>query len=160
LQNQGRLERLRALAAAAVGSKAFRIGDPKRAERLAQVIRDAKGVDPTLGLYATYAYLESGQEEEIQSVREFMMSDLGAELFDVAMLAQSRGAERQSPPPVVPFCPMLTQGWNYLRSRGIKLPAILADAQDELVAGPWTMFKPDRAKKILYAMSRGELQGD
>jgi hypothetical protein len=159
LQNQGRLERLRALAAVGIGSRAFRIGDPQRAERLAEVIRDAKGIDPTLGLYATYAYLEAGHEDKMRSVRSIMMSDLRAELFDVAMLARSRGAERQSRLPVAPFCPMLTQGWNYLRSREIELPAVLADAQDELVAGPWTMFKPARAKKVVYAMSSGVLSG-
>jgi hypothetical protein len=160
LANKGQLERLRALAVTAIAGNSFRIGDVRRAKQLANVIRSVKAIDPMLGLFATYAYLEAGHEQELQNVRQYMRDDLDAELFDVAMLATSDPV-RQIHPPLrrVPFCPILTRGWNYLRSRKIQLPAEVVNAQNELVPGPFTMFEPETAKTVFYALSRGELDG-
>ena len=160
LQNKSQLERLRALAASAITGNSFRIGDAKRADQLASIIRNVKAIDPMLGLFATYAYLEAGHDQELQSVRQYMAGDLDAELFDVAMLGQPNDLPPHLPPlRRVPFCPVLTQGWNYFRSRNIQLPSQLAEAQDQLVPGPFTMFEPEIAKTIFYALSRGELDG-
>jgi Caspase domain len=158
LQNKSQLERLRALAASAITGNSFRIGDAKRADQLASIIRDVKAIDPMLGLFATYAYLEAGHDQELQSVRQYMSGDLDAELFDVAMLGRPNDLPPNFPPlRRVPFCPVLTQGWNYFRSRNIQLPSQLTEAQDQLVPGPFTMFEPKIAKTIFYAVSRGEL---
>jgi hypothetical protein len=123
-RDQQRLEQLRANAAAAARLGAFRVDTPKEAARLADALRVLRGIDPTLGLYAAYAYEQAGLLDQIRSVAEIIRANLGMLLFDVAMLA---GPE----PPVTvarggfiaPFCPMLSQGWNYLGATRSIIPA-------------------------------------
>ena len=86
-----------------------------------------------------------------------MELDLSAELFDVALLARTMARREPGDMPIVPSCPMLTQGWNLLRAHRISLHPVLDDAQDELEIALWTTFKPDRAAMILEAVKRGEL---
>src|SRR5262249_25505304 len=57
------------------------------AQRLADQIRVLKGIDPTLGVYAAYAYADANLTDQTRSVRSFMQGDLGIDLFDVALLA-------------------------------------------------------------------------
>jgi hypothetical protein len=58
---------------------------------------------------------------------------------------------------VVPFCPMLSQGWYYLRPRRMKLPRILESAQDELIQSLWTTFNEKHMRRISRALSDGKL---
>ena len=87
-----------------------------------------------------------------------MDNDLQCDLFDVAMLARKFAQRPSNLGPVVPFCPMLTQGWNLLRARKITLPTVLDDAQDELEPALWTTFKPGRTQLIFDAIRRGEIR--
>ena len=158
VRNRETLERLRAIAAAAVAGNHFRFGNAERATQMATVLRDVKAVDPMLGLFAAYAYLEADSDDQIRSVQQYMLNDLNAQLFDVAMLAKQRSSPTLSHHiPVVPYCPILTQGWNYIRSRSIDLPPVLAEAQDALLPGPFTTFSRPQTTKIAYAMSRGQI---
>jgi hypothetical protein len=127
----------------------FRLDDQQKAADLAEHIHVDKGLDPTLGLYAAYAYAEADRRGDIESVRIYAV-----ELFDVLMLARKM---RQQTYSIVPFCPMLTQGWNLLRAHRIALPKVLDDAQDELEPALWTTFKPARMQLILDAVRRGEI---
>jgi hypothetical protein len=113
-------------------------------------------VDPTLGLYAAYAYSEAGAIDELRNLQNLMEADLGVSLFDVAML-NSRRLPSARMPRAVPFCPLLTQGWNFLRMCGIKLPKVLDEAQDELAHAVWTTFLPERTDAIFNAIRNGEL---
>ncbi|WFU74265.1 caspase family protein [Bradyrhizobium sp. CB2312] len=152
-----RLDRLRAAAAAAAQFGVFRLNDRQRASDLAEQVRVEKGLDPTLGIYAAYAYSEADRREDVQSVLDFMVQDLDCRLFDIALLARQITDRVNPGPPVVPFCPTLTQGWNLLRARGVTLPGVLDEAQDELEPALWTTFAPARAQAIFYAIERGEL---
>jgi hypothetical protein len=156
-QRRDRIDALRATVAAAIRLHVFRLDDKTKARHVAERIRVMKGLDPSLGLYAAYAFSEADRRDDVQSVRSFLVGDLGADLFDVALLAVRRG---QWPPagPVVPFCPMLTQGWNILRARAVELPTVLDDAQDELEPALWTTFKPPRTEIIFAAIRGGEIQ--
>jgi hypothetical protein len=136
----------------------FRLDNKQRAADLAEHIRIDKGLDPTLGLFAAYAYSEADQREDIASVLDYLRADLNADLFDVAMLARKMSNGPPYAPPIVPFCPMLTQGWNLLRARGVALPKVIEDAQDELERALWTTFKPARTHMILDAIKRGEIR--
>jgi hypothetical protein len=158
VQRRERIENLRAAAAAAVRMGVFRLDDKQRAATLADHIRVGKGLDPALGLFAAYAYSEADQREDVESVLSYMRQDLDADLFDIAMLARARTQQETHAPPIVPFCPMLTQGWNLLRVRGVALPKVLDDAQDELEPALWTTFRPARIQSILNAMKQGELR--
>jgi len=153
-----RLVALRAAAAAAARIGVFRLDDELNAAALAEHIRVTNGLDPALGLYAAYAYSEADRREDIDSVFELVRRELAADLFDIALLARRPIARVRGVPPCVPFCPMLTQGWNLLRARGIALPRVLEDAQDELEQGLWTTFKPLRTRLIATAIEQGDLQ--
>ncbi|HEX7934818.1 MAG TPA: caspase family protein [Paraburkholderia sp.] len=157
-QRRARVDRLRATAAAAVRMGIFRLDDQKQAYRLAELIRVGKCFDPVLGLFAAYAYTEADSRDDINSVRLYMQQDLGVDLFDVAMLARGSVPEGTLNMQQVPFCPLLTQGWNFLRSRRIVMPRVLDEAQDELESSLWTTFKPRRAEIIFDAIRRGEIQ--
>lgn len=139
-RQRGRIEELHATVAAAANFGAFRIeGDRstrnERAEQMADTIRVLKAVDPTLGIYAAYAYDAADLGEKVQSVRDFMRDDLGFDLFDVQMLSGEAGYS------VVPFCPMLTQGWELLRVKGVVVPPVLSLARNHLKPCLWTTFK-------------------
>jgi hypothetical protein len=156
-QRREQIDRLRAAAAAAARHGVFRLDDRQAATDLAGQIRVGRGLDPALGLYAAYAYAEADRRDGIETVRACLQADLSADLFDVAMLARTMTGRPPPAPQVVPFCPMLTQGWNLLRTRQITLPKELDDAQDELEQALWTTFKPARIEKILEAIKRGEI---
>ena len=158
VQRRERIENLRAAAAAAVRMGAFRLDDGQGATSLAENIRVEKGLDPALGLFAAYAYSEADRRDSVESVLYYMRQDLSADLFDVAMLARKITQRPSNAPPIVPFCPMLTQGWNLLRARGVDLPKVIENAQDELEPALWTTFKPLRIESILSAIKQGEIQ--
>jgi hypothetical protein len=143
------LDQLRVLVATSAKFGVFRIdGDRESrtaaARRLADQIRVLKGIDPTLGIYAAYAYADANLPEQVQSVQSFMASDLGADLFDVALLAGRLNGRRieGSLSSVVPFCPMLTQGWQLLRVREVSLSEDVQRARDDLRPALWTTFGP------------------
>jgi Caspase domain len=143
-QVRDQLDRLRTAVATAAQYGEFRVdGGPevreKSAEQLADRIRVLKGIDPTLGLYAAYAYFDVGLRQKVRSVRDFMRADLGADLFDVALLARVNIADRR----IVPFCPMLTQGWNLLDSqKTIRVPEA-NELRSHLRPALWTTFDGD-----------------
>lgn len=143
-----RLNELRTVIATSAVFGQFRIeGDEKTrsqvAEQLADRIRVLKNLDPTLGIYAAYAYAEAGLMTKVQSVRDFMRGDLGLDLFDLALLAKSNSEARASLSGVMPICPMLAQGWNLLRAKGVQLSHPLEEARDHLLDALWVTFDKD-----------------
>jgi hypothetical protein len=158
LKRQTEIDKLRSAVLAAASLGALRLGKD-HARAFAERVRVEKQFDPTLGLYAAYAYAEAGLYDEVQSVRRYMFEDLGVSLFDVAMLdRKTRKAERIAKRGVVPFCPMLSQGWYYLRPRGMKLPRVLESAQDELIQSLWTTFNEKHMRLINNALREGKLK--
>lgn len=152
------IEKLRAVSTAAARSGVFRLSDRDEAVAFAKKARIEKGIDPSLGLYASYAYLQADLRESIASVLDYMESDLGVLVYDVALLLKHSALAGESSQTVVPFCPMLTQGWNLLRSRGVVLHGILDRVQDDLEPSLWTTFKEGSAAEIIEAIRKGELQ--
>lgn len=153
-----RLSELHAAVTTAARYGVFRIDGPKEvrmqaAEKLADQIRMMKAIDPTLGLYAAYAYADAGLLKQVRSVMSYMRSDLRTDLFDVAMLA---GDLRDSPPHV-PFCPMLSQGWSLLRVKNARLPEGLGAAPDHLQTALWTTFDPTGIGIIESSLREGRL---
>ena len=152
-----KIDRLRALVAVAVEHNTFNIGTENDAESLAEQIRVEKSIDPTLGLYAAHAYNQASKERHIASVLEYMYYDLHADLFDVRVLSSRIKNKPVTSDLVVPFCPMLTQTWNILRPRGIKLPDVLNEAENYLCNSLWTTFEPEATNNIIQAIKSGEL---
>lgn len=157
------VEALRAAVAAAASLGVFRI-EPRDAGAFAGRIRQLKVFDPALGLYAAYAYASAGIEDEVDSVLDYMRDDLAAELFDVAMLARrgvrprELGVGAAGELPIVPFCPMLRQGWPLLSVRGVQLSDAARQAREWLLPALWTTFAREGVKLLHKAIERGDFQ--
>jgi hypothetical protein len=140
-----RVAQLRAIVATAAKFGVFRIDGPpgirdSNAAKLADTIRVEKSFDPTLGIYAAYAYAAAGLQEQIRSVY-FIMKEEGIELFDVALLADQLVMPVTSRSgPIAPFCPMLNQGWQFLAVKNVTLSRRLLETQAHILPSLWTTF--------------------
>lgn len=159
-----RLAAIRATVAAANEQGLFRFEGNfeernRKAERFADQVRTGKSDDPTLGIYAAYAYTSAGLSKKARSVDDFMRSDLGISVFDVYLLSRpiaenGEFVDRN----VVPFCPMMTQGWNYLQTRGIKVPEVVERARRYLLPSPWTAFSREGMDILMAELWAGRLK--
>jgi hypothetical protein len=158
-----RLALLRATVATAAGFGSFPIEGERETRRAAaqQVIGSARvldGIDPALGLYAAYACAEAGLADQVKWLDE-RMRDLGVDLFDMAMLAGRLARPLPAEPrrDVVPFCPMLAQGWGLLRLRGVSLPEAVEEAGNRLRPALWTTFEEPALSALARALAAGRL---
>jgi hypothetical protein len=157
------VEALRAAVAAAAGLGVFRV-EPSEARSFADKIHRLGVFDPTLSLYAAYAYASAGLDQEVSSVLQHMRADLQVELFDVAMLARrgvhphEMGPDGPDPFAVLPFCPIFHQGWSLLEVRQAGLQGVVRQARDWLLPALWSTFAPEGVKLLRGAMLRGDFQ--
>ncbi|MFK0690084.1 caspase family protein [Mesorhizobium sp. IMUNJ 23033] len=158
------IRRLQATVAAAARLGIFRIqgsGEERmrQAVELGNSLRMGKFADPTLGIYAAYAYNEAAFSDRVHSVAQLMRDDLGAQLFDVAMLAgELTGRGPDLPADIFPQCPMLSQGWNFLQAADVHLPVIYQSAQHYLLPALWTTFARPGMDLIVSALQEGRLR--
>jgi len=163
-QRADELRRLRAVIAQAAREGVFRLEGPAALARRMQL---AKGVDPSLALYAAYAYHGLQQGDRLREMREYLRMDLGISFFDLDLLAGAlpSGGEAGRYPPV----PLLAQGWSLLSAFGVslsnhltELPASLGaphrPLQAELVDTLWTQFKPAGTEHLRKLIQEGKLQ--
>jgi hypothetical protein len=73
-------------------------------------------------------------------VQSIMRSDLNTDLFDVALLAGTLSGRSRGSLETVPFCPLLSQGWSWLRVRNVALSPEAARARDYLRPALWSTF--------------------
>jgi hypothetical protein len=150
------IKQLHALVATAAKFGVLRIDGPpevreRNAAQLGNTLRMGKLFDPTLGIYAAYAYAEAALPEQIRSVHDIMKFELEVELFDVSLLAdvlsgnQRIGAQ-------APFCPMLNQGWQFLPVKNVTLSSKLAEVQNHILPSLWTTFDPEGMSIIKSAL--------
>lgn len=128
--------------------------DRDEARKFADVVRVDKSNDPTLGIYAALAYSNVGLRQDALSVLHFMQNDLDANLFDVWLFAGADKAE-EAKKPLVPVCPMLSQGWDYLRPLGVGVPGEL-DSKARLQS-LWTTFTAKAMDEIMASAHEGKL---
>jgi hypothetical protein len=129
------------------------------ASSVAESLRMLKSIDPTLGIYAAYAYAQGGDQEGVESVYEFMRetgSSSGVP-FDVAMLAfrfnSDAGRLR-----CAPNFPMLTQGWALLGAVEDRLLPLARAARQHLVPSLWTTFSEAGLHVLEEGVKSGDLQ--
>lgn len=165
---------LRSIVAASAQFGVFRIAgegeeQDRKARELAEAVRMGKGFDPTLGLYAAYAYHDADLIGQVRSVDEIMQDNLeGVRLFDIAMLAEgfpASGSNTGIPfhetfdrGRIVPFCPMLSQGWSFLRVKGVALPPNVDAARGRLLPALWTTFDAGGINLVISALHEGGLR--
>ena len=132
--------------------------EPEGAAEFADTIRQLKAFDPTLGVYAAYAYAEIGALKDIRSVRDYMRNDIQADLYDVALLA-TRGDPRavgdRPAWPIAPSCPMLSQGWSYAAGYNVRWHPLIESATR--LPSLWTTFDRPSIDRIAAAIRNGEL---
>lgn len=156
-----RLDELRSLVATSARFGVFRISGSgperqQRAEALADKIRMLKAIDPTLGIYAAYAYSDADLIEKVVSVEHYMADDIGGRIFDVTLLANELSGIQVTPGSgIAPFCPALSQGWGLLRVLGVELHPLIDKARDHLTPALWTTFQPAGMDYVMEAIEKG-----
>ena len=147
------LENYRATVATAAKYGVFQIRDRATAEQVARTIRQGKMYDCTLGIYAAYAYAQAGMIDGVRSVNEALQGEYGATFFDVAMLADKlRDIPNARERTLVPFCPMLAQGWSLLQAKRVTLPDALRAVQHYTKLALWTTFNPTGMRMVVEYM--------
>jgi hypothetical protein len=113
-------------------------------------------VDPSLAVYAAYAYHDLHRQDLVKEMNDLLAGDLGASLFDIAMFARVLDGKRiEQRPRLLGFAPLLAQGWAYLRARRIALPQGLAELPNQLTGSLWTMFNPDGVTRLRETIFQG-----
>jgi hypothetical protein len=148
---------LRALLAAAADLGVLRL-DAHSADDLARRVRTPAGVDPTMALYAAYAYHELQDDRRNTGLLAELQEDIGVALFDVALLAGGRARQRlDAAVSVVPFVPMLSRGWAIFGIREVTLPPGFVGLDRYLLPSLWTLFSHTGAAMVRAAMAKGEV---
>lgn len=154
------IEKRRAYVAVAARNGSLRFDQGLEAHDAARYLRVMKGVDPTLGLYVSYAYAQAGDFEGVDSVYQYMSYEPEPILFDVALIANKLPKPKQISNyqhPVAPFCPMLTQGWALLKPYEELIPTAVREAGRDLIPGLWTTFGTKGLEILWSSIDKGEL---
>lgn len=149
---------LRAVAASASHHGRFRL-DPNEAEKIGRQMQYAKGIDPTLAVYAAYAYHDVQLDERIRSMSGYLRDDVGVTFFDLALLGRrlvGKGVGRSEM--IVPFVPLLAQGWSLLGAHRVKLHPALDGVVNHMQDSLWSLFDSRGAEQLERAMQSGEVR--
>ena len=141
------VDKRRAFASAAMSRGYFRV-DSSNAQRFAGYVRELKGFDPILGLFATYAYSQAGIQDQVADVYQYMALEDVPMLFDVAMLAKKWDKQ------VAPFCPLLRQSWAIGAAQAMPLLPSVEAVTPYLQPGLWTKFN-QTGMDLLFAAFEG-----
>jgi hypothetical protein len=126
VQRAPEIRQLRSLAASSMAQGVFRL-EGEDALEVARRMQIAKGIDPTLAVYAAYAYNDLQRRDLIRQMSGTMRDDIGAPLFDVALLAGELNRAMITPETAVySQIPLLAQGWALLSAFGVSLPPSLS----------------------------------
>jgi hypothetical protein len=169
-EQRRRLAHRRALAASlATSGKLGRLAKAE-GDRHGTFLREDKLADPTLGIYASYAYALSGNDEDARSVYDWFIHHPSLDPpglhaaptpFDVAMLAgASIQGTTKNPPAIAPFCPMMSLGWSVLSSYldTKSLHDAIVQAGRYRLNCEWTTFRQRDVKPLIAAFESGEIK--
>ena len=139
------IRQVRAVVAASVRRGRFRLAD--NGLDMARNLQVLKGEDPALAVYAAYSYYEMQAHDRTRQMNDALLDQLnGYTLFDVALLAgylsESRPDNSQwvHQHTVVPFVPLLVQGWELLDSLGIDDLVWFERMRPMVLPSLWTVF--------------------
>ncbi|WP_281336244.1 hypothetical protein [Flavobacterium eburneipallidum] len=154
------VEERRAIIAAKSKGGTFRISENiEELTHTASYLRMHKNLDPSLGLYAAYAYSQAGKFEDVQSIYDYMKREPEPVLFDVAMLNELSAPEpdKQVLENASPFCPMLNQGWSYLTINPEFYDPFLIEISKFRIPGLWTTFTPEGSTLIKQKLKDSQI---
>jgi hypothetical protein len=149
---------LRTLAAVATKDGVFRLeGEDTLA--VARRLQYAKSIDPTLAVYAAYAYQDLRRGDLMREMSGYMRGDLGGRLFDIALLTREIDAKTAGTvPEVFGIAPLLSQGWALLGAHRVALPPSLHNIERTLLPSVWTMFDKNGVAQLRTALQKGEIR--
>ena len=149
---------LRAVAAASSRNGRFRLDKPD-SRAIAQRMQYAKGIDPTLAVYAAYAYHDLGEGDRIREMANYLRNDVGVTLFDLALLGRLLVDKEVRPPDaIVPFTPMLAQGWALLRANRVRLHPALRELERTTLDSLWSLYEPAGVDMLAAALASGDVR--
>lgn len=149
------VRRLRAVAAASSQNGRFHLKETN-ALAVAKQMQYMKGIDPTLSVYAAYSYHDLQQVDRIKQMSGWLLSDVGATLFDLELLARRlRGKGLAPEDAVLPPFPLLSQGWALLSANKFKLNPALKGIEGTMRESLWTLFDQDGVKLLRHALKTG-----
>jgi hypothetical protein len=149
---------LRGVAASAAQHGRFRI-DAEDAGAITQKMQYAKGIDPTMAVYAAYAYHDLQTVGRIEEMSGYLRGDLGLSLFDVELLAlKLAGTQPAARDLVVPFVPVLSQGWPLLSAHRIALHPALDGIERTMRDSLWSLFDENGVEKLRNALRTKEVR--
>lgn len=108
------------------------------APRLARRIRDAKTADPSMALYAGYAFYDLQMIDHITSMASYLFTYTNVEFFDLSLLSRSLPKNPRHSA-LRPFFPLLSRGWSMLEVD--ELPPLYLELYPHLTASHWTLFE-------------------
>lgn len=139
LERRDEIERARALVAGLARKGVFKV-ERWQAAVLREKVAIRSTVDPTLGLFAAYAYADIGLSDEVEALASRFPDGFGGRMpYDLALLARSE--PRIDGRSMTPLCPMLSRGWQLLRVFGAKLAPHVEEAGMYRRATLWTTFE-------------------
>jgi hypothetical protein len=148
------LREIRALIAAMSQAGTFRLdtgrpGDRTKAEQLARQIQMAKTYDPSMAVYAAYAYYDLQMTKRTLEMAAFLGSDLQMMFFDLALVTASFSHKEKTDHdpdrlfyPVYPQFPLLSRGWSLLPDASDSAPSALVKLRRHVLRSLWTLFDP------------------
>ncbi len=148
---------LRAIAASSSQHGRFRL-DQEDAIKVAQKMQYAKGIDPTLAVYAAYAYHDLQSLDRIRTMSGYLQGDVGVTFFDLALLSRMLIDRRIRPNDhIVPFVPLLSQGWALLQAHRVRLHPALTGIESTMRSSLWSLFDVEGLEKLRQAMQTKEV---
>jgi hypothetical protein len=149
---------LRALAASASQHGRFRL-EKEGALKVAQNMQYAKQVDPSFAIYAAYAYHDLQAIGRIREMSGYLREDIDLTLFDLALLSRELIDKQVTPDSgIVPFVPLLAQGWALLGAHRVKLHKALDGIERNMKDSLWSLFDETGLEKLKRAMQTGEVR--
>ena len=152
------LRALRGFASAASQLGRFRLEGPE-ALAIAQRMQWAKGVDPALALYAAYAYRELQQLDRLRQMSSHPAFRPGlwtVRRRDAGARTAGKTIDRQAE--VVPFVPMLGQGWDLVDAAGVRLHPKLDGIRARVSESLWSLFDPAGVALLRDTLKSGEVR--
>ena len=148
---------LRSIIASSMTSGVFHL-ERDDALEVARRMQYAKGIDPSLAIYAAYAYHDLQRTDLIHEMANYLATDLGAPLFDVALLAKGLNGKVVDEGTAISPIPLFSQGWALLNAYRVSLLPALKGIERHITSSLWTLLDAKGVKQVEKALTSGKIR--
>lgn len=127
---------------------------PAEVPELAAQVRDLVDVDPSLAVYAAYAWHDHGRRELTGELHQSLLDRLGTSFFDIGLLAALVTGGPVDAVRCAPAHPLLTRGWA-LTAAAPPEAVTAARRTGSLLPSLWTLFRAEEFDSIQHSLQRG-----